>query len=152
VGGNPLSYVDSLGLAYSPEGEHGISREQAGLTSGKDDCGCFAKVLGFETAVGAGMVGAGQPTRPKPFVQKGTSSGTSMASESLSKLFRNKRLPKRVWAPTANKPLATSNKLGRVLGRWVPWVGWGLLANDYRQLMQCLLECEKDEECSANAD
>jgi len=34
VGGNPLRYFDPYGLAYSPQGEHGMSRFEAGIANG----------------------------------------------------------------------------------------------------------------------
>lgn len=35
AGGNPIFRTDQFGLAYAPGGEHGVSREQLGLTSSK---------------------------------------------------------------------------------------------------------------------
>lgn len=46
--------IDPLGLAYSPQGERGIPREEAmRLSEGEDSCGCFAKALGWETLTAA---------------------------------------------------------------------------------------------------
>jgi hypothetical protein len=62
----------------------------------------------------------------------------------LSKAFPQ-RLPFNVPAPTTKRPGAKSNIVGRILGRWAPFVGWGILAYDYSQYLTCLAKCEEDE-------
>lgn len=146
VGGNPLKYTDPLGLAYSPEGEHGIPRHKANGTPVQGgNCGCFDKALGVSTVAWAGIAGSGLPLINKRFIQKGTSSGTSVASSGMSKAFPQ-RLPVRLPAPTFKRPLAKSNKLGRILGRWIPGVGWVMLGDDYIDLLACLEKCREDDD------
>ncbi|MBU2714258.1 RHS repeat domain-containing protein, partial [Zooshikella harenae] len=151
VGGNPVKYIDQFGLAYSPMGEHGIPRES------NDDCGCLAKAFGFETAAGAGMAVAGAPIIPYPRKGVDGKASTGATSPISKRLSQSKRIPRhfprkiRVPAPTLKNPFATTNVIGRAAGRWVPIFGWGLLANDYRQLMQCFVQCEKDKKaCQVN--
>ena len=120
VGANPLLYTDPLGLAYSPQGEHGIPRNGGGKAP--NACGCLDKALGLDTLVGSGLAAGGQPISPKRFTQRGTSSGTSPISKGLSKAFPQ-RLPFNVPVPTTKRPGAKSNIVGRILGRWAPFVG-----------------------------
>jgi RHS repeat-associated protein len=71
---------------------------------------------------------------PKPYPRKGvggkaSSGGTSYLSEWLSKKLP-KKLNRNIWAPTPKIPLAKSKTVGRIVGRWIPWVGTGLLIYD----------------------
>jgi RHS repeat-associated protein len=126
VEGNPLSNTDSLGL-ISNYGIPDIYNTNRYAPVSSDPCGCAAKAVGLETAMGIGLGVGGQPMIPKGFAPAGASSGTSPISKGLSKALPQK-LPMAVLAPTTANPLATSNVLGRVLGRWAPLAGWGLLA------------------------
>ena len=80
--------------------------------------------------IGGGMVASGQPWVPKRFVTKATptskaaSRGTSIASKTLSKALPQ-QMPIRVLG---------TKTLGRALGRFVPYVGWGLLIWDAADL------------------
>ncbi|MFM6497159.1 MAG: RHS repeat domain-containing protein, partial [Dolichospermum sp.] len=107
---------------------------------------CAADQLGLTTLFGAAGVGAGLPIIPKPFVTPGSSPGTSIASAGLSKLFPQ-RLPTRVWAPTFVNPLARTAVVGRALGRWVPILGWGLLAWDAYNIAKCVADCQDKGSC-----
>ena len=143
---NPIMYYDPDGLVWTA-GQAGVSWDEfqeLNRSGAEDPCGCFAKVIGIETAAGTGIAASGLPIIPKRFTQPGTSGGTSIASAGLSKALPQ-RLPIRVPAPTLNRPSAMSNKLGRVLGRWIPGVGWILLTIDASELAACLEECEEDE-------
>lgn len=138
-------HSDPLGLYYSAPIEHGISQREATRAEPADPCGCFAKVFGVETAVGGAIVASGAPVIPYPRtgVGSGTSTGaTSVASSTLSKTFPQ-RLPVRVPTPTVANPGAKTRVLGRALGRWVPYAGWGIWAIDAQQLASCLAECEE---------
>ncbi len=42
------------------------------------------------------------------------------------------------WAPTNAVPLAMTSSVSTFLARWIPWVGWGLLAYDVLEIMKCL--------------
>ena len=45
---NSLLNIDPLGLAYSPQGEHGLPRDKVmNLPDGEDPCGCFAQAFGW---------------------------------------------------------------------------------------------------------
>ena len=150
VGGNPVSYVDPFGLAYSSQGEHGQSREEAmSLPPVNDPCGCFSQSLGGETAAGAAAVASGAPVIPYPrsgFGAVSSTGATSLASSTLSRAFPQ-RLPVRIPTPTVANLGARTAVLGRAMGRWVPYLGWALLAYDAAQLSNCLSSCE-EEECS----
>ena len=108
---------------------------------------CFAKCaadqFGITTLLGAAGVGAGLPLIPTRSKFMGATPGTSVASKYLSKMFP-KRLSRRLWAPTLKNPLAKSVVLGRVLGRWAPILGWGLLAYDVVSIGKCVDDCMKE--------
>jgi len=144
VGGNPLINIDPLGLAYSPQGEHSISRKDLGLTGGKDPnaCGCLDKAIGLGIA-GGGLVAGGQPIKSKRFVPPGVTPGTSPLSSGLSKIFPQK-LPWQLPAPTAKHPKSKTNVVGRLLGRWLPYAGLGMLGLDYGLYLKCLSQCDDD--------
>jgi len=108
---------------------------------------CFKSHFGL--TVGSGLLaGAGLPTIEKRFVTQGMSPGrgasakTSIASTVYSRWFPC-RLPKKikVWAPTLKHPLAVSGVVGRILGRWIPVVGWALLAYDLIAISVCTDTC-----------
>ena len=141
VGGNPLSNVDPFGLAYSPQGEHGIPRPSS------DNCGCFEKFFGVGTASGATAVAAGQPTIPYPRSGVGTGSSTgatSPASKWSRKAFGKTRIP-RIPTPTGAGLGVGTGSLGGAVGRTIPGIGYGVLAYQYAQLLKCLSDCESCE-------
>jgi hypothetical protein len=142
---NPLKYTDPSGLEAIAE----MQKLNWGLdpnAGNEDPCGCFASALGLDTAVGAGMVASGQPFLDKPFNMIGATPGTSPASQYLSKALPQ-RLPVRVLAPTLENPFATSNVLGRILGRWVPYVGLGILGKDLVGYAGCIKKCQDQGMC-----
>jgi RHS repeat-associated protein len=144
VEGNPVNLVDPLGLIFiDPTGTIPDDASGSGEVRGSasDSCGCLQKSLGLDTLGGAGFVLGGQPNISKRFVVRGTSQGTSIISSGLSKTFPQK-LPFRCWAPTINRPLAMSPVIGRILGRWTPFVGWGILGHDVYEYADCLNQCE----------
>lgn len=115
----------------------------------KDDdcfCKCLEQYVGGETYVGTGLAASGLPTEPKRFTTPGSSPGTSVASQLSSEALGNRRLPGRMWAPTFMHPGARTISAARLVGRWVPGVGWVMLGVDAYQVYQCKTKCE-DEKC-----
>jgi len=154
VGGNPVNWIDPEGLAmiYGGSGRDGWDPTimQNNMPKVKDPCGCFEKVLGYETAAGAGLVASGLPVIPYPRTGFGAGSSTgatSLASSTLSKLFPQ-RFPRGIPVPTISNMKARTPVLGRAMGRFVPFMGWGILAYDVAQLASCLANCE-DGECKS---
>ena len=97
---------------------------------------CAKEQLGITTVVGAGAVVVGQPIIRKPF-SAGGSEGTSIASKGLAKLLPRK-LSHGIWAPTTRNVFAQTPVVGRAAGRWVPLVGWALLAKDAYDVSSCI--------------
>ena len=131
VENNPLNFVDPEGL--KPSFYDCITR-------------CAAQQLGIRTVVGAAGVGAGLPLVKKdgPSIDaKKASRRTSVASKYLSRAFPQ-RIP-RSWAPTARHPFSKTPYLGRFAGRWIPWIGWGLLAYDGIKIGICVNDCQKGD-------
>ncbi len=128
VGSNPINNVDFLGLSPS-----------LGSCLAK----CAADQFGATTLLGTAGVVTGLPikTRRKPM---GATQGTSIASKYLSEKF-SKKLGSRVLAPTLKHPFAKSAVVGRIAGRWVPIVGWGLLAYDIGSIGFCVSKCLQEE-------
>jgi len=132
---------------YCPEHNSSPSApggKDAGAWPGRDVsasrlASCTADQLGVKDLLAGGAVALGAPLVKKPFVIPGSSGATTVASKFLSAEFPQK-LPFRVWAPTAARPLARSNVVGRIAGRWLPWLGWALLAHDAYEIGGCTLE------------
>lgn len=134
---NTYSYVEANTL---------IQGDPTGLKKSTGRCllDCALNELGLSTGALA-AIGSGLPIPgSKPFVQKGASLGTSLASKTLSSLFPQ-RLNWSLPAPTWRNLAARSPVLGRIAGRWVPIVGWGLLAYDAFTIGKCTLDCRKAE-------
>lgn len=103
---------------------------------------CLVDTLGLRDIAyfGAGL--AGLPSKEKPRVGIGgsnVSKKTSLSSKYFRRLFPQ-HLPFNVWAPTAGKFLSGTAQVGGILGRWVPLVGWALLAYDAARFGTCLYE------------
>jgi len=99
--------------------------------------------LGINTVIEMTTIGAGAPVRKKRFVKPKSSPRTSVASEYISKIIPKgyRKLPRKVWTPTVTHPFAVSKLTGRVIARWLPFVGWGLLAYDIIQIGLCVNRC-----------
>jgi RHS repeat-associated protein len=119
------------------------------LPATPDPClqACILENLGLGAAGGTAF-GLGQPTTPTRVKVGGRATpGTSIASEGLSKLFPQK-LPFRVPAPTGIDKVGRNMKtkiLGRALGRWVPYVGAGLLLVDAGLVANCTAQCKSKD-------
>jgi RHS repeat-associated protein len=130
---NPLNFVDPDGL--KPDFYHCLTR-------------CAANQLGIRTVVGAATVGAGLPLVKKDrgsIDARNASRRTSLISKPLSRTFPQKMARQR-WAPTLRHPIAAkTNVLGRFIGRWIPWIGAGLLAYDGIRIGFCVNDCQKGD-------
>jgi RHS repeat-associated protein len=129
VENNPANLVDPSGLKPS---------------LGRCLIKCSSDQLGLTTLFGAAGAAAGAPTVKKPFVTPGSSPRTSVASKWLSDLLPQK-MGRRLWAPTVVRPFAKTAVLGRFVGRWIPIVGWGLLAYDAVSIGFCANDCMKGD-------
>lgn len=84
-----------------------------------------------EHLIGPSLILLRQPILDKRFVMKGASTGTSIASKTLSRAIPQtftKTLGKEVGTKVATT--VGTNVIGRALGRFVPWVGWGITIHD----------------------
>ncbi len=88
--------------------------------------------MGITDLLALDAVVSGQPTISKRFVAKGSSHATSEASTFFNKYLPFKS-PIRILTPIANSSrigFAMTTSVGKIVGRWVPFLGWGLLAYD----------------------
>jgi Protein of unknown function (DUF1557). len=87
---------------------------------------------GGEHLIGPGLILLGQPIKAlKPIGALGSKPGSSVASYTLSKAIPQtftKTLGKEVGTEVATR--VGTNVIGRALGRFVPYVGWGLTLYD----------------------
>ena len=144
VDGDPLTGTDPLGLANGGAAQMWMKAPEQ--CKGNDClCKCIAEYLGVEAAAGAGIVAGGLPLVEKRFTTPGSSPGTSIISQGATKTLGNTRLPVRLWAPTWVNPAARTASAARLVGRWVPGVGWVLLTVDGYQVYQCKVKCEDDK-------
>ena len=85
-----------------------------------------------EHLIGPILIGLGQPIKAlKPIGALGSKPGSSIASYTLSKVFPQKFTD--ILGDKAGRKVAkyaTSNTIGRALGRFVPGMGWILLGFD----------------------
>jgi len=144
VNNAPAISIDEFGLVPGPRP---ATPEQTEAARRFEEClaKCVLSAYGLGALVGGGMVVAGQPIPgSKDFVTSGSSEGTSAASRwARSQRWGNTRLPGggRWPTPTATRPFAKGNTWGKVVGRWVPWVGWGLLISDLTLIGNCVDDC-----------
>lgn len=96
------------------------------------------------TLLGASGAALGSETIGKPFQTGGSQSraskGTSIASSYLSKRFPQ-RLSRQIPTPRIGHLRAGTPVVGRALGRFVPILGWGLLAYDGISISTCTANC-----------
>ncbi len=139
---NPIMKVDPSGLAYSPLGEHGISRQKAmALPPSKDKCGCFAKAFfGYTEAgvVATEYVTGDYINKPRVGIAGGGRAGSKTSALSTAIHQLNKRYGK-------NAITVLIRNAGRLASRSVPYIGSALLINDMTAFSKCMKECEIDE-------
>jgi hypothetical protein len=142
AGGNPLINGDIYGLAYSPQGEHGMSREEAGLTGDHDPCGCFAKAfLGWEDLVIGGSA-AGTRAATGPYATK-FRSGVDGGGPSGNKTswLSNKITERNVSQGGKTAATRAARVAGRVASRGSIVVGGALLIYDISVYQECMEQC-----------
>lgn len=91
---------------------------------------------GIRDIMALGGVVSGLPLLDKPFVTKGSTKGTSIASKYLSQIPGE--FPTQMKTPTgvpkmfggSGMRMSGTKLVGRFVGRWVPIVGWGTLIYD----------------------
>ncbi|EOM9564478.1 STM2901 family protein [Escherichia coli] len=95
----------------------------------------FIDVASQHLEVEAGAISAillGQPWIPTRVKPGGTVKGTSVVSILNRKIFPNVRLPRGITLPVlvgrkiSELRWAKSNQVGAIIGRWIPWIGWGV--------------------------
>jgi RHS repeat-associated protein len=144
VDNSPAELSDPTGLVPGPRPS---TPEQTEAARRFNSCveKCALSAVGLGALAGAGMVAAGQPIPgSKNFITPNSSKGTSFISRwARSQGWGNARLPggARWWTPTAARPFAMGSTWGKVVGRWVPWVGWGMLATDLVLIGNCIDDC-----------
>jgi hypothetical protein len=124
VGNNPMNFIDPYGLDTIPAGK---TLPNVTVTATKKNSTASSGINPW----GPILIGLGQPWVSKRFVMAGSSPGSSIASTVLSKIPL--KSPIRLYAPVVNKAGARwvgTKLVGRFAARWIPFVGWGLLAKD----------------------
>lgn len=167
---NTYAYADSQPTGvFDPDGLEGIgpwtfppgperdAYEDARRKSPTCAEQCLLGLFGVEGLAGGGLVASGQPTEgSKRFRTPGSSSGTSPAGNAADQVFGDRRFPRSTFprgAPTISGGPGTGSawrvtrtrSVARFVGRWVPYVGWGLLAKDGFDFASCLKKCPDDE-------
>jgi RHS repeat-associated protein len=102
---------------------------------------CASSQLGLSDGLALIGVVLGQPTLGAPGKFLGSTGGTSVISSLLSQIPWT--LPFQLPAPTYNVfrgVLSMSNNVGRIVGRWIPFVGGAILAWDAVQIAGCAIE------------
>jgi hypothetical protein len=104
---------------------------------------CGSAQLGLDDLAAAGAAVSGFNILKTRGKFAGATPGTSIASRGASAVFGQTRLPFRV--PTAvGNPLTlkmrirATSSVARVVGRGIPFVGWGLLVYDAFKILQCV--------------
>lgn len=110
---------------------------------------CAVEVLP-EFAAAASLLGLGAGTIPKPFVTPRSAPRTSIASKYIAPLIPG-QFPKRVWTPRPGNPSVFAKSIGRAVARWIPGLGWALLAHDAYRFGDCMLRDERGRSATPGA-
>ncbi|MGH6890985.1 MAG: hypothetical protein ACREEP_01885 [Dongiaceae bacterium] len=133
--GSAVEYEATGAEADDAEGSSGVS--QALSKAGA----CAVEVLP-EFAIAASLLGLGAGTIAKPFVTPRSAPKTSIASKYIAPLIPG-QFPKRVWTPRLGNPRVFAKSIGRAVARWIPGLGWALLAHDAYRFGDCMLRDER---------
>ena len=96
-----------------------------------------------EVAAAASLLSLGAPTISKPFVTKGSAPRTSIASKYIAPLIPGE-FPGRVWTPRPGNLKVFTKSIGRAAARWIPGLGWALLAHDAYRFGDCMLRDDQE--------
>jgi RHS repeat-associated protein len=135
----PPDDADGSGNETSQTGDAGT---QAGGSVAECAARCAGEVVGIETGAGAAAVAAGAPLFPKDRLKGALGAGdnTSLASKALSGKLGTSPVP--LPTPVGCPPrFAYTKCVGRFAARWIPFIGWGLLAADLAQFGACMNSC-----------
>lgn len=103
---------------------------------------CAQVVLDAGTGAKAGVAASGAPVLRARGKLGGATRRTSIASRLFRALFRDRRFPRPVPAPTIGRGLgARTARVGAFAGRVVPIIGLASLFPDARALDQCVASC-----------
>lgn len=149
VENNGVNEWDYLGQVGLPPGWHGLGTDYDPKANpfdnsdGSWDCTmkCLAKhVLGI--TVESTVIVAGQPLLKKRFILPGSSSGTSIIGKMSDAILGDLKLPRRLPSITGGccPRIAYTKSASRFATRWIPFVGWAMLAYDAAKVTQCVCE------------
>jgi len=145
---NPLIFTDPTGEcpwcvagAYAAAGA-AVGYLLAKLAGYVEDNNCNCDPLwsspGLSGVAGASAADGTFMKVPKRFTTPGSSPGSSIQSSVLSKLFP-KRMPFGVYTPNPRRwPWPKTPVVGRMLGRWFPVAGYGMIGYDAYRIARCL--------------
>jgi RHS repeat-associated protein len=118
---------------------HGVSSES------REEIGkCISQRVGMQTAVGGGLVAAGQPILPTAPKNPAATQGTSIASVASRAALGDRKLPfgLKLPAPTnatlLNGNIIFTSRAATFVGRAVPMIGWATLALDAISVVGCV--------------
>jgi RHS repeat-associated protein len=127
------AYVSSRPISFS---------DPTGLSPLSSCLGTCLKIYYGLTRDAGVILGITAPIIPKAVVLGGGTGGTSVASIILRKVLPCK-IP-RIAAPTIGSLGARTAVLGGAVARWLPLIGYGLLAVDAYGIQDCTRQCERD--------
>lgn len=113
-----------------------LSREELFLWIAVDQT--VAQVSGVDVGAAIAVL-AGQPILPTRAKFKGATVGTSLASVTARRLFRQKlpiALPMLTGSSLTTLRISFTRNLGALIGRAIPGVGWVILAYDATQIIR----------------
>lgn len=138
IGSTPIERGSGGGLTRGQQ--YALACELAD-SMGDESCTwfCAKEALGLQTVAGVGLPVLGAEVIPKDRLLQGTTERTSVLSRYLGRWFPQ-RVPS-TWTPIPGHWLARSPVAGRIAARWLPYLGWGLLAGDAAAFVGCLTTC-----------
>lgn len=147
---NPRDHVPIQLVKYRPGSSGEVAtnsanaqdpQEETELSRTLSKAGACAIEALPEAAAAASLLGLGAPILQKPFVTKGSAPRTSIASKYMAPLIPGE-FPARVWTPRPGNMKVLTKSIGRAVARWIPGLGWALLAHDAYRFGDCMLRDE----------
>ncbi|MEJ2419768.1 MAG: RHS repeat-associated core domain-containing protein, partial [Exilibacterium sp.] len=131
-GGDSTITIEELGASVSyGEAQASFFRQRSCIAT------CIADQLGIHSAVGGGMLVLGSESLSKPFQMGNASSGTSIASKYLSRMFPQ-RLKRQIPTPRIGHLRSATPVVGRAMGRYVSVVGTAITVYDAAKIGMCI--------------